>query len=74
MGNNPLKNSVFDHIFLLKIQIELKFWQLKGNFIFYNFSKNSLVRILSSTMPKVPWNVNLKFATWLARFLSVFQL
>ena len=43
--------------FLFKILIKLKFWQLKENSILYNFFRNSLVRILSYTMPKVPWNV-----------------
>ena len=64
----------FDHIALLKIRIKLIFWQKKRNLILYNISRNSLVLILSYTMPKVPQNVDMKFVTWLARFWSVFQL
>ena len=89
MGENPKKKEIwirvswffrsetvqyFDHISLLKILIKLKFWQLKGNLILYNVSRKILVRILSSTRPKAPQNVNLKSVTWLARFWSVFQL
>ena len=74
MGENPKKKEIwirvswffrlepvsyFDHIAFVKIQIKLKFCQLKENSILYNFSRNSLVINLSYTMPKVPQNVNL---------------
>ena len=54
------KRSSVLAISLLKNWMEVKFEQLNENLISYNFARNSLVRILTFTMPKSSCNMSLK--------------